>query len=93
VQEAIICKIVDYAATHFETEEKYMRKFKFPGYEEHKSEHEKFTAQALDLQKRSREDGFILSLDILNFLKNWLAEHLIATDKKYVDFFQEHGLK
>ena len=93
VQKAVIDKILDYATTHFETEENYMRMFKFPGYEEHKSEHEKFTAKALDLQKRSREEGFILSLEILKFLRDWLADHLIGTDKKYVDFFQEHGLK
>ena len=89
----IMNRILDYAATHFETEEKYMKKFDFPGYREHKSEHERFAATVLDLQGRTNAAGFVLALDILHFLQEWLQNHMINVDKAYAAHFAEHGLR
>jgi hemerythrin len=91
-QQKIVHDMVDYAASHFTTEEKYMRQYSFPGFEGHKKEHELFTEKALDLKERGEKTGFVLTLEILNFLRDWLKNHILKTDKKYSQFFNEHGL-
>ena len=89
---SIIGAMVSYANIHFETEEKYMRRFGFTDYPSHKIEHDQFTVKALDLKERSENDGFILTLEILTFLKKWLQDHILGTDMRYAPHFNANGL-
>lgn len=34
-----------------------------------------------------------LSLEVLNFLKNWLIKHIQGTDEKYVPFLTSKGVR
>ena len=92
-QKATIDAMVGYAATHFATEERYMQAFSYQGYEAHRLEHQKFTAKALELQARADRASFILTIEILNFLRGWLQSHIMATDTRYQACFNEHGLR
>ena len=92
IQEDIIKEMVQYTQTHFLLEEQYMKKFDYLYYPNHTAEHEKFTAKAIELQKRMENGGFILPLEVLNFLRDWWKGHIQGTDKKYSKCFNEHGL-
>jgi hemerythrin len=93
VQKVTIEDMVDYATVHFATEEKYMKAFAYPEYAPHKKEHDAFTAKALELRGRVQKAGFVLTMEILDFLRNWLKNHIQVTDKRYQGCFREHGLR
>lgn len=89
----IIKSMVDYAGYHFSFEEKYMTKYKFPGYPAHKKEHDEFTGKVTDFQRKHQDGHLMLSMEVMNFLKDWLKNHIMGTDKKYSSFFNEKGLR
>ena len=75
--------LTDYTKKHFFVEEKMLIKFAYPDYEQHKIEHKKFI-EKLDKYKKEFESGKVtISLEILNFLKEWLLNHIQISDKKY----------
>ncbi|WP_407354939.1 bacteriohemerythrin [Methanolobus sp. WCC5] len=88
----IINKMAEYTKYHFSTEEKYMKRYAYPDYSEHKLEHEKFIENVLKFKEDYEKGKAGISYDILNFLKNWLVGHIQSTDRKYAPLFIENGL-
>ena len=88
----LLTSLVEYAVYHFQTEEKYMDKFKYPDTANHKREHQLFAAKAADVKKRFDEGNLVLSFEITNFVKEWIVNHVMNTDKKYSNCFIENGL-
>ncbi|MBP1907915.1 bacteriohemerythrin [Methanolobus bombayensis] len=89
----IINKMAEYTKFHFSTEEKYMKRFAYQDYEQHKMEHEKFVEKVLAFKKDYENGKAGISYEILNFLKDWLVGHIQGTDKKYASLFIEKGVK
>ena len=88
----IISNMATYATLHFQTEEIYMNQFNYPDYEKHKNEHEQFVAKVYDFQAKFKQGTLMLSLDVMDFLKSWLKDHIVGSDKKYSACFNQNGL-
>jgi hemerythrin len=85
--------LIVYTQNHFKAEEELMLKFNYPGYLAHQKEHERLTTTALDLQEKFSKGQVALSITTINFLKDWLTNHILVTDKKYGPFFNRLGEK
>jgi hemerythrin len=75
-------KAADYAKTHFQEEEEYMKQINYPNYPEHKKEHETFMAEVWD-QFLKFQNNNLMFIELPRFLKKWLLNHIAVTDKKY----------
>ncbi|MFA5034438.1 MAG: bacteriohemerythrin [Candidatus Margulisiibacteriota bacterium] len=87
-----IKKLVDYANLHFSTEEKYFDLFQFEGAAEHKRVHRELLAKVGVLVARYEKGEADIVGQMVEFLENWLTDHLIIMDKQYTRCFNEHGL-
>ena len=88
----VLSGLVQYVATHFATEEKLMKEHAYPEYLKHKIEHDALTKQALDLQKQLQEGKPVLTVELMKFLKDWLSNHILGTDKKYGPYLNSKGI-
>ncbi len=89
----IIDGLIDYTKTHFKTEEELMKNYGYPGYLSHKLQHDKFVRKVSEFQRKFEEGELTLSMEIMNFLKDWLLNHILGTDKKFGPFLNEKGVK
>ena len=83
----------EYTTTHFADEEKYMESFGYTGLAEQKKQHQVFIDKINGYEKDLSEKRLGLSIDVLNFLKDWLVQHIQTTDAKYTEKFHAHGMK
>ena len=89
----VLKDLVEYTKTHFATEESLMKLYKFPNFEEHKKKHEKMTEHVLKLNRKFVSGDLSSPIQITNFLKGWLAKHILETDKLYGPFLNDKGVR
>lgn len=89
----ILDEMTEYALKHFEIEERYMKEFNFPEYQTHRKEHIDFTNNSIDYKNRVVGGDSQIINEILEYLNQWLVNHIQVTDKKYINCFKKNGLK
>ena len=84
--------LTGYTEIHFSTEENYMKKYRYPLYERHQAKHAKFVEKVTDFQIRFQAGELVIPIEIANFLKDWLSDHVLQEDQRYAPFFREKKL-
>ena len=91
---SVLDALVDYTKMHFAREEKFFAQTAYPDSAAHKKEHEALTKQVADVQAKFKAGATsTLSLEVMNFLKNWLINHIQGSDKKYGPHLNGKGVK
>ena len=93
VVEKILNDLVTYTKVHFSTEEDFMKKHSYPGFPQHKVAHDKLTKQVLEFQQEYRAGRSTLSVELMQFLRDWLQGHIVGTDKLYTPFLNAKGVR
>jgi hemerythrin len=89
----IIDELVNYALNHFQTEERYFDNFGYLKATAHKKEHKDFVNKVAAFKNDFAKGKIMLSMEIMEFLKSWLINHIKKIDMAYSAFFIENGLK
>jgi len=85
----VIKEAVSYVKNHFATEEKLIIATKYPGYPEHKKEHDAFVIAVVN-NVREYEAGNRLTLSTFSrFLRDWILSHIAYQDKLYFEYFKK----
>ncbi len=83
----------DYAIYHFDYEEQMMKKNDYPGYFEHKKQHDEFIRKVKSMDEESIDkDQIKASMDLIIFVANWIENHILKTDMEYKDYLNNKGI-
>ena len=85
--------LTKYALEHFETEEAYMREFDYPECRYHSEEHYRFFTKTNAYFDRVVNGDHHISNALIEYLKQWLVNHIQICDRQYIDCFKTNGLK
>jgi len=87
----ILNRLADYTKSHLSYEEKLMQSHGYPGYNGQKLTHDALTKQVMEYIAK-HQDGKVTTIEIMNFLRDWLSKHILSVDKKYASFFNSKGV-
>lgn len=86
--QTILEELVNYTKYHFDAEEKAFKQFNYPEYDAHRRIHENLKKQVTDFLNDLKAGNTAISFNLLEFLKDWLFEHIKIEDKKYKKFLK-----
>jgi len=90
----VLTKLIQYTVEHFRREEQLFARTGYANAEKHHAEHRKLTEEVLKVQKTFEADASAtISMDVLNFLRHWLIDHIQGEDQKYSAHLNSHGIK
>jgi len=82
-------ELIDYTDYHFSAEEKVFEKYNYPYIAAHKEQHKELLDKASVLRKQLKEGTVVLSHEVLDFLQDWVTNHILKTDKQYGEFLKD----
>jgi hemerythrin len=88
----ILMDVIKYTEFHFATEEKYFQKYAYPEFLQHKKQHDELTQKAKQLKADFEKGKLSISIEVMHFLRDWISNHILGSDKKYGPFLASKGL-
>jgi hemerythrin-like metal-binding protein len=88
----ILNNLAVFAANHFKAEETLFDAHGYPETDSHKAKHVDLTNQVIDFLKKFQDGAANVTPDLMAFLKNWLSDHILGTDKKYAPYLNAKGV-
>ncbi len=82
-----LTRLKQYTRAHFAAEEALMKAADYPDLPAHAREHATFCARLNELQLKSI--GEDISRDTVEFLTDWLTNHITRTDMAYVPYLKK----
>ncbi len=92
VLENILSELSNYASYHFKKEEDYFDAFNYEETEEHTRTHQLFIKKITKIKTDFAAGKYTVTMDLMKFLNRWLVEHIMGTDKKYIQCFHDNGI-
>lgn len=84
----VLDELVSYTHYHFEREELLMRLNHYPEYVTHKKQHETMIEKISECVEKYQSDPSNTINDTHSFLKNWLIQHIMGSDREYIPYIK-----
>lgn len=92
ILQSILEQLTRYTTDHFLTEKRYFDQYDYPEKDSHQKEHDEFVARVLEFKQGFDQGKLFVSIEILNFLNDWLITHIQGSDQKYAKFLNQKGI-
>ena len=88
----ILSGLTAYTINHFGYEEDLFAQYGYAQSQAHINEHHALVEQVKNLQNKVDNGDFMISVEVMVFLKDWLINHILKTDKAYAEFLKGKGV-
>ncbi|PCJ21328.1 MAG: hypothetical protein COB02_01715 [Candidatus Cloacimonadota bacterium] len=87
----LVEKLAKNTVNHFAFEEEWFKKCLYDEGDGHKKIHDNLLAKVIDFKTQLETNySYMVSLDLIEFLVDWLTSHILGVDRRYIDHLQAH---
>jgi hemerythrin len=76
-----LAALLDYTCYHFKHEEQLMERIAYPGYRQHRQDHENLRSTVRAMADRSASGETTMTIEVMLFLMEWLKRHIAGSDR------------
>lgn len=91
--EKIFLELINYCNYHFTLEEKAMAKCNYDRLELHKAAHDLFVKKIHEFYVKHKKNECSALPDTINFLNDWLIDHIMVEDRHYLTAISNQFIK
>jgi len=88
----VLADLLEYTVYHFGTEEQLFKEHGYPEAAVHVLAHETLTKQVKELKQKYESGNLSITVETMNFLRDWLKSHIMGMDKRYGSFLNGKGV-
>jgi hemerythrin len=88
----ILKELEDYTKFHFAREEALLEKSNYPALAPHRAQHREFENKVQSFKRDLEAGKTAQSVNVANFLKDWLTNHIKQTDRQYSEHLNKAGV-
>jgi len=89
VLHGLFVQLADYTRTHFSHEEALMARYAYPQLAAHAEIHRQLIARLNKLQTDLHDGKLTVTMDTMQFLRDWLQHHIGKTDRLVASHVRE----
>jgi hemerythrin len=89
--QKILERLRNYTKVHFAYEEAMFKVYKYEEADDHAHAHRAFVRMIEDCEQRHAKGEQNVGIELLNYLKNWLSEHILVEDRSYAKVLVARG--
>jgi len=88
----LLSELDEYAQVHFKSEEDLFAKHRYHSLEQHAMEHRLYEQKISNFRARFDSSDQKLTVDMLEFLADWLTGHILGSDQEYRRYLNNCGV-
>ncbi|QJB55022.1 bacteriohemerythrin [Pseudodesulfovibrio sp. zrk46] len=88
----VLEELKDYTVFHFAHEETLFEEYDYPETEGHVQAHKMFVEKVVEFEQKILSGKASVTMEVLDFLKDWLVKHIMGVDHRYSPYFNKKGL-
>ena len=82
----LFARLIDYTKYHFSHEEELLERAQYAEFTAHRTQHVMLAEKVKQLQAQFEAGKITLGVEVMEFLRDWLRNHIAVSDKRYAGF-------
>lgn len=84
--------LVAYTKSHFAEEESLLARHNYSELPQHRMQHSQLIEKISEFQNLFNSGNAFISIELMDFIQDWIEKHIMQTDYSYGNFFNQLGV-